>query len=205
VNLVRWILEIALVFATPTSVEGTTPSFRIRDGDGVLVEVTALLASFKRVTSSVLGLEEAVVWPALSSISALLHLERDPQFPEHRPDELLFELGLIPLRGGVLLTLPEIHNVIMGLLEFFGAYLVPFFGLGEVFVEVVVREQITVRTVGECCLHLLGRGNDEEFVGIFAIDDGVRDLFGISDVHVNFVADFDAEFLQFRPGDIHPA
>jgi hypothetical protein len=39
-----------------------------------------------------------------------------------------------------------------------------------VFVKVVVREQVAVRTVGECRLHVLGWGNDEEFFGVLAVD-----------------------------------
>nr|WP_237561384.1 hypothetical protein [Halostella pelagica] len=152
-DLVARVLEVTFVLAAAASVQRSTPSLRVSDGGGVFVEITTRIPTLECATSGVLGLEEAVVRPALGATGALLDLERDAQRPEHGPDELLLELGFVALRGRVLLTLPEVHNVLLGVAKVGLAELVPRFRLGEVLVEVVVREQVAIRAVGECRLH----------------------------------------------------
>nr|WP_250137896.1 hypothetical protein [Halorientalis salina] len=149
VNLIARILEVALVFTTPTGVERPTPALGVRDGDGVSVEITALITTLKRTTSGVLGLEKAVVGTALRPTSTLLNLEGDTQLPEHRPNKLLFKLGLVAFRSSPLLPVPQFHDVRFRLAKFVIAEFVPRLGLGEVLIKVVVREQVAIRPVAE--------------------------------------------------------
>lgn len=98
-------------------------------------------------------LEESVVGSALALFNAFLDLERDAQIPEHRADELLFKLGFVPICNEITLALPEIDDIVVRFLEFGSVDRLPGVRFWEVFVEIVVREQIAVRSEFGCILH----------------------------------------------------
>ena len=69
-------------------------------------------------------------------------------------------------------------------------------------VEVVVREQVAIRPVGEYRLHELTWSDDEKPIRVLAVDDSVSDFLCISDVNV--VADLGFKYLELRTRDVHP-
>ena len=86
-------------------------------------------------------------------LDAFFDLEGNAQLSEHRPDELLFELGFVPVGNEIALALPEIDDIVVRFLEFGSVDRLPGVRFWEVFVEIVVREQIAVRSEFGCILH----------------------------------------------------
>nr|WP_241430122.1 hypothetical protein [Halococcus saccharolyticus] len=204
VDLVTRVLEIALLLAP--CIELPAPAFGIRNRDRILVEIATVAATRERISCSLVRLEEPVVRSALALLDALFDLKWDTQLPEHRPDELLFELGFIPIGNEIALVLPKIDDIVIRFLEFGRVDRLPSVRIGEMFVEVVIREQIAVRPEFGCVLHswLFSRGDDEESFRVFAIDKRLRNILRLGYVDVDCTADCEAELIEFVPRDVDP-
>ena len=113
VNLVARVLEVAPIISAAACIQWSTPALGICDGNGILVEITTLLTPLERSTGSVLGLKKSVVGATLGPAGTLLDLEGDAQFPEHRSDELLLQLGFVPLGCRPLFVLVEVGDIVV--------------------------------------------------------------------------------------------